>query len=152
MANQTPMAKEARLKDQLLRQLGFLERSAFAYDQGHKDEAIRMAGVMHTLFCSSKKSAGLVFQLHGKKIFLNSTCPRFDVEPLQFCGLVDFVFRRGQTEGEAVASLDGSNAPKDDYFMVCEFAQMRVKGVHLPALRQMTYELLTSPALRALAA
>jgi hypothetical protein len=29
------------LKNKLLQQLGFLERSAIAYDQGHKDEAIR---------------------------------------------------------------------------------------------------------------
>jgi len=235
--NQSLITKEARLKSQLLQQLGFLERSAFAYDQGHKDEAIRMATVMRTLFCGSKKSAGLVFQLHGKKIFLNSTCHRFDVEPLQFCGLVDFVFRQGQTEGEAVAPLDGSSTPEGKYFLWSEFAlfptpqpppqpdkphhvshrtlrqwlnelififnpkqklsrldllehavnqdggahvdatlepnyerlqnpggfpmsfswsqggqQMSVRGVHLPALRQMTYELLTSPALRALAA
>jgi hypothetical protein len=66
MANQTPMAKEARLKDQLLRQLGFLERSAFAYDQGHKDEAIRMATVMRTLFCMvSSSHAQYVYPSEG---------------------------------------------------------------------------------------
>jgi hypothetical protein len=81
-----------------------------------------MAAVMRVLFCNSKKSAGLVFQLHGKKIFLNSSCPRFDVEPLQFCGLVDFVFRQGQVEGEAVAPLDGSPMPEGDYIFCSEFA------------------------------
>jgi hypothetical protein len=69
MANQPPTAKEVRLKNRLLRQLGFWERSAGAYDQGLKGEGIRMAAVMRLLFCNSKKSGGLVFQLHGKKIF-----------------------------------------------------------------------------------
>lgn len=115
------MADQGRLKEKLLQQLGYLERSALAYDQGHKDEAFRMAGVMRLLFCNSKKSAGLVFQLGGKKIFLNSTCPRFPVEPLQLCGLVDFVFRPNRTEGEPIAPLDGSYTPEGEYFSVGGF-------------------------------
>ena len=39
--NQSLIAKEARLKNQLLRQLEFFNRSAVAFDQGYKDEAIR---------------------------------------------------------------------------------------------------------------
>src|SRR5258707_7952271 len=231
------MTNVARLRGKLLQQLDFLARSAAAYDHGYKDEAIRMAGHMRVLFSHSRKSAGLVFQLGGKKILLNSTCPRFPVQPLQFSGIVDFVFRQGQTEGETVAPLDGSYTIEGHHFICSQIAlfptpkppppesensrhvnhrtvhqwlnelififnpkqrltrqdlleraanqdgaahvdltldpdyerlqrpggiplsfswsqggqQLSVKDVHLPALRQMTYELLTSPALRALA-
>jgi hypothetical protein len=102
------MPNETRLKQKLLEQLGFLERSAAAYDHGHKEEAIRMAGVMRVLFSRSRKSAGLVFQLGGRKILLNSSCPGFTVAPVKFCGLVDLIFRHNQTEGEAIAPLTGN--------------------------------------------
>jgi hypothetical protein len=230
------MKDVARLKKRFQEQLGFLASSAAAYDQGSKAEAIRLAGVMRVLFSHSRKSAGLVFQLGGKRILLNSTCPKFPIEPIQFSGIVDFVFKEGQTEGEAIAPLDGSITPEGKYLTCAEVAffptpeapqsevphkltqlrvhqwlrepififspkekltrqdllekaanqdgaahvdpkldpdyeqlhrpgglglsfswsqdgqEMTVKDVHLPALRQMAYELLTSPELQALAA
>src|SRR5258707_15458375 len=116
------MKDVARLKKRFQEQLGFLASSAAAYDQGIKAEAIRLAGVMRVLFSHSRKSAGLVFQLGGKKILLNSTCPRFPVQPLQFSGIVDFVFRQGQTEGETVAPLDGSYTIEGHHFICSQIA------------------------------
>jgi hypothetical protein len=89
------MTDVARLKKRFQEQLGFLVSSASAYDQGNKAEAIRLAGVMRVLFSHSRKSAGLVFQLGGKRTLLNSTCPRFPIQPIQFSGIVDFIFRKG---------------------------------------------------------
>jgi len=109
------MKDVARLKKRFQEQLGFLASSAAAYDQGIKAEAIRLAGVMRVLFSHSRKSAGLVFQLGGKRILLDSTCPKFPIEPIQFSGIVDFVFKEGQTEGEAIAPLDGSITPEGKY-------------------------------------
>jgi hypothetical protein len=116
------MKDVARLKKRFQEQLGFLASSAAAYDQGIKAEAIRLAGVMRVLFSHSRKSAGLVFQLGGKRILLNSTCPKFPIEPIQFSGIVDFVFKEGQTEGEAIAPLDGSITPEGKYLTCAEVA------------------------------
>jgi hypothetical protein len=116
------MMDYTRLKRKLVEQLEWLSSSAAAYDSGRTSEAIRLAAIMRTLFSHSKKSAGLVFQLGGKKIFLNSCAPKFAAEPLQFSGLVDFVLREGKAE--AIAPLDGTyfDRMKGDYVAVRQYA------------------------------
>lgn len=44
------MVIDPRLSDELLKQLGFLERSAKAFDEGHEDEGVRLATSMRVLF------------------------------------------------------------------------------------------------------
>lgn len=112
------MTDRTRLKRKLGEQLEWLISSAAAYDDGRTSEAIRLAGIMRTLFAHSRRSAGLVFQLGGGRIFLNSGVPNFAIEPIQFCGLVDLVLTDGRAE--AIAPLDGSyyNKIKDHYLAV----------------------------------
>jgi hypothetical protein len=115
------MPADSRLKRKMGGQLEWLHSSAAAYDNGRTSEAIRLAGIMRTLFSNSKKSAGLVFQLGGRRIFLNSTVPQFAVEPIQFCGLVDLVLSLEKDgKAEAIAPLDGSylNKIKGHYLAV----------------------------------
>ena len=66
------MPADSRLKRKLGEQLEWLHSSAAAYDNGRTSEAIRLAGMMRTLFSDSRKSAGLVFRLDGRTIFLNA--------------------------------------------------------------------------------
>src|SRR5260221_4179479 len=101
------MKDVARLKKRFQEQLGFLASSAAAYDQGIKAEAIRLAGEMRVLFSHSRKSAGLLFQLGGRRILLNSTCPKFPIQPIEFSGIVASAFKADRTEGESIAPLDG---------------------------------------------
>src|SRR5260221_7047971 len=99
------MKDVARLKKRFQEQLGFLASSAAAYDQGIKAEAIRLAGVMRVLFSHSRKSAGLLFQLGGKRILLKSTYPKFPIDPIQFSVIADFVFKEGHTDGDVIHPL-----------------------------------------------
>jgi hypothetical protein len=43
-------AADVRFRAELRKQLGFLERSATAFDEGHEDEGVRLASVMRVLF------------------------------------------------------------------------------------------------------
>lgn len=48
------------LPHHLRRQLGFLRSSANSYDQGHKEEAVRIAVVIRVLFHDTRRSASLL--------------------------------------------------------------------------------------------
>ena len=60
-------------KDQIRRQLGFIERSCKAYDEGIKEDAIRIATSIRTLMQSGKYPS-LLRQMNCENINLLSTC------------------------------------------------------------------------------
>ena len=56
----------ARFKEQLSRQLRFLERSANAFDAGHRDEAIRVATIVRVMIHETQKSTCLLTLLRAR--------------------------------------------------------------------------------------
>jgi hypothetical protein len=65
-------------KAQLFKQLSFLWRSCEAYDQGHTDEAVRIATVIRVLIHDTPKSTSLLKHLGALNINLSSTVSSFD--------------------------------------------------------------------------
>jgi hypothetical protein len=65
-------------KAQLFKQLGFLWRSCAAYDQGHTDEAVRIATVIRILIHDTHKSTSLLNHMTALKINLASTVSSSD--------------------------------------------------------------------------
>lgn len=65
-------------KEQLKKQLRFLENSCAAYDAGTKDEAVRIAVALRTLFHDTAKSVSLLKHLNRYPTIL-STCE--DIPP-----------------------------------------------------------------------
>src|SRR5439155_3012869 len=55
------------LAEKLRQQVGFLERSAALFDQGHKDEAMRLATIIRTLVHDTGASHSLLGQLGVKE-------------------------------------------------------------------------------------
>lgn len=60
-------------KSHLRKQLGFLQRSCAAYDDGHADEAIRIATVIRVLIHNTSNSTSLLQHLNATNIALRST-------------------------------------------------------------------------------
>jgi hypothetical protein len=65
-------------KQQLRNQLGFLERSCAAYDQGHTAEAVRLATTLRVLFHDTNSSVSLMNHLGAKSILILSTADVFN--------------------------------------------------------------------------
>src|SRR5215212_4213829 len=64
-----------RFRDQLKRNVGFIRRSCELYDQGHKEEAIRIATALRVLLHDTRRSVSLLKHLKVKGITkLNSSC------------------------------------------------------------------------------
>jgi hypothetical protein len=63
---------------QLAKQLGFLWRSCAAYDQGHIDEAVRIATAIRVLVHNTKNSTSLLNHLDALGISLASTVSTMD--------------------------------------------------------------------------
>src|ERR687895_2541857 len=61
-------------KEHLKRQLGYLETSCKLHDEGNKDEAIRIAGAIRTLFHSTKRIKSVLSHLKQPGVKLLSTC------------------------------------------------------------------------------
>lgn len=59
----TTSSPPERLRVKLAEQLNFLDRSATLYDQGHEDEALRMAVALRVLFHQTAKSTALMVML-----------------------------------------------------------------------------------------
>lgn len=57
------VADDMRMRDELGKQLRFLERSAKAYDEGDEEEAVRLATVMRVLFHDTPMSTSLMTHL-----------------------------------------------------------------------------------------
>jgi hypothetical protein len=62
-----------RFQKKLREQLGFLERSCQMYDEGHIEEAIRIAGTLRTLIHDTGKSTSLLKHMNATGIRLWST-------------------------------------------------------------------------------
>lgn len=60
-------------KEQLCRQILFIQNSCRLYDEGHLEEAIRIAVSLRVLFYDTKNSVSLLQHLKSKSIFLLST-------------------------------------------------------------------------------
>jgi hypothetical protein len=67
------MTTPDRFREQLKRQLAFIERSCVAYDSGREDEATRIATVLRVLFHNTKNSVSLLAHLNAVDIKLLST-------------------------------------------------------------------------------
>lgn len=65
-------------KAHLSRQLTFLWRSCEAYDEGHTDEAVRIASVIRVLIHDTPKSTSLLNHLGALGISLSSTVSSLD--------------------------------------------------------------------------
>lgn len=67
--------RRRRFKDQLKRNVGFIQRSCELFDQGHTEEAIRIATALRVLLHDTQKSRSLLTHLKIKSIMkLNSSC------------------------------------------------------------------------------
>ena len=93
---------------QLERQIGFLKRSCDAFDEGHKDEALRLAVSLRVLFHDTKISKSLLSHLKSK-------------ERVRILSTFDRAYAEDQETGMTYVSIpmlvtmDGSrNAPLDD--------------------------------------
>jgi hypothetical protein len=74
---------EPNFKAHLFRQLGFLWRSCKAYDEGHVDEAIRIATVIRVLIHDTPASTSLLKHLGAENILLSSTVvTQTDIQPV----------------------------------------------------------------------
>ena len=68
------MAMTVDFRAQLLRQLQFLKNSAELYDQGRRDEAIRIGTCIRVLCHDTRTSTSLLQHLNAKYVRLLSTC------------------------------------------------------------------------------
>lgn len=64
-----------RFLEQLKRQMAFLARSCAAFDEGFRDESIRIATTIRVLFHDTNKSTSLMTHLNQPQIRILSTCP-----------------------------------------------------------------------------
>jgi hypothetical protein len=78
-------------KEQIKRQTNFLIRSCELFDQGHYDEAIRIATTIRVLVHDTKQSTSLLTHLNAKSIKLCSTIGDADLSNVNLvfstCGL-----------------------------------------------------------------
>ncbi len=69
------MSTNQIFKKQLAKQLGFLDRSAIAFDEGHTDEAFRIATTLRVIFHNTRKSTSLLTHLKSPNVSVRSTVP-----------------------------------------------------------------------------
>jgi hypothetical protein len=62
-------------KKRLLEQLRFIERSGAAFDQGHREEAMRIATALRVIFHHTVKSTSLLHHLNAVTVNLRSDAP-----------------------------------------------------------------------------
>lgn len=74
------------LRTQLMKQLGFIERSCASFDAGFNDEAIRVAVSIRILLHDTNSSTSLLKHLGAKDISLRTTCPFIDENTIMFGG------------------------------------------------------------------
>ncbi|MDO9382651.1 MAG: hypothetical protein Q7T86_07275 [Hyphomicrobiaceae bacterium] len=67
------MSSGLNFSEQLAKQLGYLERSAKAYDEGHADEGIRIAQALRVIFHNIDRSTGLIEHLQSPTVTVRST-------------------------------------------------------------------------------
>lgn len=93
------------------KQLEFLERSSKSFDDGHQDEAIRIAQVLRVMFHQTGKSNSIITHLGSPEIELVSTAPRAPTagKLVHLHSLVNLNVRLGVDGGVAK-----NTAPLDD--------------------------------------
>lgn len=62
-------------KVRMREQLGFLQRSADAFDAGHREEAIRIGTVLRTIFHDTRNSTSLLRHLNALSVLIRSEAP-----------------------------------------------------------------------------
>ena len=68
-------------REHLGRQISFLKSSCERYDQGHVEEAVRLALHLRVILHDTNRCISLLQHLGAKSIFLLSTAKNFDSEP-----------------------------------------------------------------------
>ena len=74
-------------RDHLRRQIGFLQRSAVAFDAGYVDEAVRIATTIRVLIHNTASSTSLLKHLDATTISLLSSCDGASPNTLFYMGL-----------------------------------------------------------------
>jgi hypothetical protein len=96
---------EADLRAHLLRQLGFLWRSCRSYDEGHLEEALRIATVIRVLIHDTPASTSLLKHLGAQNTLLSSTVSSHtDAMPVWMSGMGRL--RITATESARIPNLD----------------------------------------------
>lgn len=90
-----------QFRAELRKQLGFLNRSAAAYDDGSPDEAIRIAGVIRCLMHQGR-SPSLLQHLGFEDIPVTSSTRGASPSTFMFDGLCALVFKGGSSEPPGV--------------------------------------------------
>jgi hypothetical protein len=62
-------------KKRLREQLGFIERSTAAFDQGHREEAMRIATALRVIFHHTNSSTSLLHHLNAVNVKVRSDAP-----------------------------------------------------------------------------
>jgi hypothetical protein len=62
-------------KKRLREQLGFIERSGTAFDQGHREEAMRIAMALRVIFHHTRRSTSLLHHLGASTVKIRSDAP-----------------------------------------------------------------------------
>lgn len=101
-----PRAMQPDYSDHLRRQIGFLQRSAAAFDAGHVDEAVRIATTIRVLIHSTASSTSLLKHLNATTISLLSSCDGASPNTLLYMGLgMQYSRNDGDTIKAAYAPL-----------------------------------------------
>ena len=69
------MSTTQDFKKRLREQLGFLERSADAFDEGHREEALRIATALRVIFHNTPSSTSLLRHLNAVNVMVRSAAP-----------------------------------------------------------------------------
>jgi len=96
---------EAELRRKLDEQLGFLKRSADDFDEGHTEEAVRLAATLRLLLHDKNRSKSLLGQLNMKDVgFCDTSGPNDPENICPYSGLISLEL--GPKEARYVARLD----------------------------------------------
>lgn len=102
-------------KQQLKRQLDFLERSSFLFDQGYQDESIRIATTIRVLLHDTKNSTSLLTHLNAKDIKICSTIGKTDDDCFFMIG---GLYSMGIVPGTGHRKVERSNEDKKNWFTI----------------------------------
>lgn len=100
------------LVEKLREQMGFLDRSAALFDEGHEEEALRLAAIIRVLLHDTRTSHSLLGQLGVKETlsYLDTSEPIHPLNALPTMGLVGARVDLGPSGhvGEYAAPLEGN--------------------------------------------
>lgn len=103
MSNASNVNFQTKLKEQL----GFLERSCNAFDEGFKDEAIRIATIIRVLIHNTNNSTSLLKHLNSTTINLLTTCEGTSENTVSYFGLG--VIKISPGSGEHIPGLGNTH-------------------------------------------